>query len=277
LHPRVTADVERAQEDFDVKKLSALATVSAMTFCLVSAVGAGCSSTTTNTTTTADSGPDATRPRPDAAPEDAGPAVCPTTDPIASTDLAYAEPTPLKMDCTVDDYNALVDYLNKNQSATVSNVDTFLKTRGTACHDCVFADASGGTWGPLPIVGGQLQTINVGSCFTIVTGNPVLGKDIQNLFDCESVACGDCTDQSSYTACKSQADKGACKGILAQAQQDFASVDQTLFDTCGSFTDSVREQCVGAIDAGDAGDAGDASDDADAADAADADDADADQ
>lgn len=262
-----------------VKTLRALAALSATTLLLVSSLGAGCSSSSTSTETeVVDSGLDATRPRPVAPVEDAGPQLCPTVDPIASTDLAYKEPTAVRQDCSVDDYNALLDYLNKNDNATVSQVKTFLKGRGGKCYDCVVTDASAATWGPLPTQAGQLVTINVGSCFTLVSGNPALGKDIQNLFDCESLACKDCTDQAEYSACKKKADQGACKAILAQAQKDFANVDEALFDRCGSFTDAVREQCVGVVtDGGDGGggdaDSGDAGDDAADADldAADAD------
>jgi hypothetical protein len=257
-----------------VKKLSALATVTAAALASMSALGTGCSTTTTTTEEpVVDSGP-TVRPRPDAAEEDAGPQVCPTTDPIPAADLPWRPPTPLKGDCSQADYKALDDYLTANTSATVSQVDAFLKNRSQVCHDCVFTDANATTWGPIPTAGGNLVTINIGSCFALLSGKEAAGKSIQNLFDCELVACADCATQAEYDACSKKADQGACKAILTQAQKDFGGVPDTIFDQCGSFMDSVRVQCVAPADAaGDAGDAGDDASDAsdDAADAADGD------
>lgn len=255
-----------------LKRLFALATVSALALVVVSTAGAGCSSTSDPATPT-EAGPDA-RPHPDTGAEDAEGPKCPSTAPITPADprLAYKDPNAAKTDCSVADHEALVDYFAaadaKGQTVTLSQVDTFLKGRGQECHDCVFTDAKAATWGPLPVADGQLVTINWGMCYALLSGRNEVGKAVQQWSDCLDLACVDCVDdRSTLQACYKKAANGACKDVGAQGQTVTASVDiDALDDACTKFTDLVRVACVGALpdgggDSGDASEGGDGGDD----------------
>jgi hypothetical protein len=241
-----------------LKKLFALASFTAITGVVVAVSATGCSSSTTTSTTDEDGGgttkpKDASADRGPVEEEDAGPATCPSTDPVAEADLPWAPPTPTQVGkCSTGDIADFEKFLKDNPSSTNEQFEAHIKTANATCHACIFTDASKPTWGPIPTSGGKLVTINIGACFALVSGKEACGKAIQNEFDCEFVACGDCADDTAFSNCRKKAQTGACKPFIQAIQTGCNGVPATVDDACGSFFDSVRIQCVSAAtDAGD--------------------------
>lgn len=241
------------------KKMFALASFTAVTGVVAAVAAAGCSSTTETTTSTEDSGSSTTKPK-DASTdrstveeEDAGPSTCPSTDPIAESDLPWAPPTKTQAGkCTQQMLDGFEKFLKDNPNTTNEQFEAEIKKTSATCHSCIFTDANNPTWGPIPTSGGKLVTINIGACFALVSGKEACGKAIQNEFDCEFVACGQCADDTAFSNCRKKAQTGACKPFIQAIQSGCNGVPATVDDVCGSFFDSVRIQCVSAsTDAGD--------------------------
>ena len=226
-----------------------------LTFAVASVMavgGAGCSSPEV-IVVPADVTPDAPvvdRIVPEAATEDAAP-MCPLDTPPPDGSLPWKPPTPARMACTLDDFNALDQYLKASPNATTSDVEAFVKKRSAVCHDCIFTDAAKATWGPVPMENGQLLTINIGGCFSILAKSDACGQDIQNVFDCSYDSCALCED-ATFEKCLTTAQKGICKPFVSKETDDCASAPTDINDRCGSFIRSVRVQCVAESDAGDA-------------------------
>ena len=176
-----------------VKKLFALASVTGLSGLVVSIAVAGCSSTTTVVDNSAtDSGPSATDagPKKDATPPsgddddttEAGATTCPSSDPVDAADLPWAPPTKTQNGaCTQSQLDEFNKFLTDNPTTTNAQfIDHIKKSTPTTCGACVVTDASAATWGPLPTSNGDLVTINIGSCFALVSGKEACGKAIQN-------------------------------------------------------------------------------------------------
>jgi hypothetical protein len=253
-----------------VKKLFALASVTGLSGLVIAVAAAGCSSTTTipgdvpdtgATPTDSGKGKETTPPKgDDDDTTEAGPATCPSTDPVAAADLPWMPPTPTKVGaCTQAQLDEFNKFLTDNPTTTNAQfIDHIKKSSPTTCGACVVTDAAAATWGPLPSSNGDLVTINIGSCFSLVSGKEACGKAIQNEFDCEFVACGDCTDDTAFDSCRTKSQKGACKPYVSGIATACNGVPATVDDACGSFFDSMRVQCVsltadGGVDGGDAG------------------------
>jgi hypothetical protein len=172
-------------------------------------------------------------------------ATCPTTDPVAAADLPWKPPSALQAgQCTTADLTAIQGFLTSTPGATNAQLEAFVLGRSQACHDCVFTDASAPTWGPIPMSGGKLVTVNIGGCFALVSGVVPCGKAIQNEFDCEFVACADCASSPAFQVCQKVAQQGACKPFVTAIQSACVGVPTTVDDACGTYLDSIRVQCV---------------------------------
>jgi hypothetical protein len=233
------------------KKVFALASFTALTGVIALGTAAGCSSSTTSSSTEDTDGStvkkDASSDRSTTpVDDDAGPTTCPSSDPVAASDLPWAPPTATQPGlCQEKDLTAFQDWLKANTSATNDQFMQYIKTEaGDNCYNCIFTDASKSTWGPIPISGGKLVTINVGACFALASGNTGCGQAIQNEFDCEFVACADCADDTSFQSCQKKAQTGACKPFVQAIQSGCSGVPATVDDVCGSFIDTIRIQCV---------------------------------
>ncbi len=248
-----------------VKKLFALASVTALTGLMTAVAVAGCSSTTVQATDgdaavapTGDGGK--VVPKKDAtADEDSGePAsgTCPTLDKIDATALPWKAPFKSVGACTAKELSDLVTFIDTNSSAKYA--DWKKTVTGASCSKCMFGKEADATWKPLlEDASGQLVGLNVGGCIAIASGAEKCGQSYQNWFDCRFEACTDCPngDTAALQKCLSAASKGACKPA-------FDAVGTVCGDTvigdaetaCNGdkfvFEGPIKAQCIGLAEGG---------------------------
>lgn len=253
-----------------VKKLFALASVTALTGLLGAAAVAGCSSTTTQevaadgapgTGTSGTSGgaktdTGTTKPKTDSGTtideEDSstGPTTCPTSDPIDQTALPWKAPYKAEGACTEKNLADLVTYVDTNASAKYAD---WKKQVSATCATCIFGKETDATWKPLlEDSKGQLVELNVGGCIGIASDNVKCGQAYQNWFDCRFEACAECPegDSAALSKCLSAASKTACKPAFNAVGT--VCGDQAIGDAetaCNGdsfvFEGPIRLQCIG--------------------------------
>jgi len=126
----------------------------------------------------------------------------------------------------------------------MQDIVDFVKERSATCSSCIFTDANAGTWGPIPLVDGDAETVNVGACWGLVSGDASCGKAAQNEQDCTYEACTDCSDTASFEQCQQASLKGPCASEAAAFQKSCAAVITNAPSSCTDFYDSIRVQCV---------------------------------
>lgn len=169
---------------------------------------------------------------------------CPVAS-VAASSLPWAAAKALQPNaCTTANITSMESWLQANPSATNAQFQSYVQSLSQTCHDCVFTDGNAATWGPVPMSAGSIVTMNIGACFALVSGNAACGKAIQNAFDCELVACADCTTDSALTTCRTQSRSGACAPYVSAIQTSCAGLSSTIDNVCGSLFDSIRAQCV---------------------------------
>ncbi len=246
-----------------VKKLFALASVTALTGLMVSVAGAGCSSTTTEPGAAADAATDAKKPPVEAGPEpEAGPETCP--DPAAvvkAADLAalnWMAPGAVQNVCNQTDYDSLKAVFDAGKGS--ASFKAIKESLSPTCQACVFTPAKGGTrWGMVAETDKGAYDNRSGSCYAQLS-TAECGKAIFELETCGNVVCpqDECTDQQT---CIGKAVKGPCKEFATTFQA--ACTDQTVGDKCDDFFKTIQVSCGGGGDVDGGVDAGE-----DAADAA---------
>lgn len=229
-----------------VKKVFALASVTALSGLMISMVAAGCSSTTTidpvdsstdNFVPKNDSG------RPDTAvDEDTGTPTCPSTDPIDTSDEVFKTPTPAVVGaCTEADLKAMEDVVAKGNIQALADLGANVSATCKACAFTANGDTAA-TWGPIVsnvTIGGTATDIfNTGACLAIVSGNEACGKAYAAFNDCNDFACKDCAS-SAVQACQTKAAQGACDPQRA-----------AVVSTCGANITTYLNQCQAASEKG---------------------------
>ena len=240
-----------------VKKLFALASVTALTGLMAAVAASGCSSTTTvDGTPTAETGPDAKGPLKEAAPPDpdveAGPATCPAPTPVTEADigLTWVAPGTPQSVCGQADLDALKALFAAGKgSAKYVDIE---KALGATCGPCVFTAKAGARWGVIIKDGAQIAADNSqGACFAVLSTTEC-GKARFNIDSCLDIACPqqECgSDEASARACNTKALKGPCKAFVAPYTT--ACPDETtLLKNCNSFTRVIEVVCGGGPDGG---------------------------
>jgi hypothetical protein len=208
-----------------VKKMFALASVTALTGLVVSVAMTGCSSTTPLPAvgTDTDSGPVVTDAgkkadaKPPVGDDEEAPASteCKGTTEVDATKLPWKAPFQAIGACTPADLASLVKFVDESKNAKYA--DWKGSVTNAACNACIFGKESEATWRPLlENAGGELVGLNVGGCIAIASKNEKCGQSYQNWFDCRFEACGDCPDGDSAALqkCLAAASKGGCKKAL---------------------------------------------------------------
>jgi hypothetical protein len=243
-----------------VKKLFALASVTALTGLMVSVAAAGCSSTTTETTETDAAAASDTGAKKEAStpePEDSAVSTeCKGTTTVDATALPWKSPAKDIGACSADELKGLVDFLSANDTAKYAEWKT--KITNPACNACVFGKESEATWKPLlENAAGDLVGLNVGGCIAIASGNDACGKSYQQWFDCRFEACADCPsgDTTSLQKCLTAASKGGCKAAfdaVGTVCGDAAIGDyETACDGVKYvFEGPIKAQCIGLSEGG---------------------------
>ncbi len=246
-----------------LKKLFALASLTALTGLLASIAASGCSSETT--VTTLDGSTDASRDR-STQPIDSGPVTCPTEEPIDTSAYKWRSPTLSPGACTEANLQALITYTENNEDATFKQLRDHLATISTTCASCAFG-TDGTTWPPMVLTStGNLSVLNVGGCIAIASGSDGCGKAYQAWFECRFEACADCPDgdTTGFRSCLTAASQGACSAAIDKVLDACGEQIEEYETTCDNdqfvFEAPIRAQCIGPSDGGDAG--GDADADA---------------
>lgn len=259
-----------------VKKLFALASVSALAG-LVSMVGAaGCSDEVVEVVATEDAGADVKKaPKADSGPtpvedDDAGDEpvekTCLTEKEIDPSTLPTAPALIVKGACTTDESKAITDFLQ----AKIDAKDFGFKQSEWAasvsekCASCVFTEESAEKWGV--IIGtakDEFATYNRGGCIEVQSGNAACGEAYQAFQYCSTYACGlECKTQEEYDACSDDQDAiygGPCKATLDAVTPTCGKDIGTWETACskGGLTTFISAQCiVGSSKTPDAGDGG---------------------
>lgn len=238
-----------------LKRIFALASVTALSGLVAAVAAAGCSSTVISAQAEGgvEGGVDARVVREAAPEEEAGPPKCPTTAPIDATSSPWKPPGVIPGSCTEDEIKALVKAVDDNNQITYPALKAIITN--AACKSCLFAP-DGAKWAPfIENAKGEFDRQNFGGCIAAVTGNEACGKAYSQYDDCVSTACGDCADQASFDKCASPAAKGACKVATANVNTVCGAAISGI-STCQNLSDkylfesAARALCVGTGDGG---------------------------
>jgi hypothetical protein len=196
-----------------VKKLFALASVTALTGLVSAATSVGCSDD--NSATGGDAATDARRETGPVTPgdEEPEPKSCMVTTPLDFSAEPYAPPNIHLGVCTDANFQALLDYLNAQLDKADKGDKEALKFTNTQwaegaklsteCAACVFTKDNASNWGA--IIGDKVKdtfvNYNWGGCMNVVTGSEQCGKTFQQLYECRLEACAPCTTESEATGC----------------------------------------------------------------------------
>jgi hypothetical protein len=201
-----------------IRKLFALASVSALAG-LVSAMGAaGCAETTVQPGPSDDAGTDAKTKADARAPvgDDEEPVVeqCYKDDAIDVSTYPYKPARVQAGSCTPAVFDVIKDVLEAGGgSASLSEVRDAIATKESAtCVECVFAEDDD-TWAPF-VTSGETTVHNIGGCFEMLSGKASCGKAVQQWNKCLGKACEkcegaegkECTQAVQTTACKDSTD-----------------------------------------------------------------------
>ena len=237
-----------------VKKLFALASVTALTGLMAAVAASGCSSSTVvDATPLTEAGPDAKVPPKDSGkepdPEETGAATCPTTTPVTEADIgltwvAPGAPQSVCIQKNLDDLKAL--FAAGKGSAKYTDIE---KTLGTTCAPCVFTAKAGPRWGLLVKDGANVIADNsLGACFGALS-TAECGKARFEIDSCLEIACPQTDCGTDLKICSTKALKGACKSFVTPYTKACPD-EQTLLDNCTNFTRIIEVTCGGGPDAG---------------------------
>jgi hypothetical protein len=242
-----------------LKKVFAVASVTALTGLVASVAASGCSSTTSvggdeGGVSVSEAG-DAKKPVEAGPEQEAGPSTCPTTDPIDATTAPWKPPQALPGSCTEKQILDLVAFVDANKSTTYADLKKAVTD--ATCASCLFVK-DGDKWGPfVEKADGTFLRNNFGGCVAVTSGKEACGKAFSQFDDCLGVACQDCADQAATTKCNTAAGKGACKDAATAFVKE--CTDATPVTACDDLTKTytfeaaARALCVGTGDGGDGG------------------------
>ena len=235
-----------------VKKMFALASVTALTGLIAAVAASGCSSTTTVDNPPAEAGLTDTKVeaavKKDADPVEAEAATCPKATPITAADigLTWIAPGAPQSVCDQSNLDALKKvFADGKGSAKYTDIE---KSLGATCGACVFTQVKGTRWGVILKDGANIAGDNSsGSCAGQNAG-AACGKAAFELDACGDLACPqtECTDQQACFK-KAFAAKGPCGTFAASYRTDCAALDTTA---CDNFIKTIVASCGGGPEGG---------------------------
>jgi len=238
-----------------VKKMFALASVTALSGLMAAVAASGCSSTTTVDNPGAETGvPDAkleAAVKPDTSVDTDAPAdTCPAPTPITATDigLTWVAPGAPQAVCDQSNLDALKKvFADGKGSAKYTDIE---KSLGATCAACVFTPKAGARWGVIIKDGTNIAADNSsGSCYA-QNSTAECGKATFELDACVDIACpqSECTDAAACTK-KAVAAKGPC-ATFTKAFQTGCPDAAALGDLCDNFIKTIVASCGGGPEAG---------------------------
>jgi len=250
-----------------MKRIFALASVSALGGLTAAASAAGCSSDEAAGSRPTDAGIDVKRGK------EAGPAVDPTeagdlesclsTDPIDATRFPYAKAVKSAGACTEDDLKAISAFFEeKTNAGDEVLVSEWSKEVSEQCSKCAFTTSDAAEWGPILVKDDRLENVNRGGCIEVLSGSEACGRAYQQVTECRLEACiAKCKTQDEFTACLQDAEgifDGPCKESYDLMDEDCGAMLGAYETGCRgtdwTFEGPVKVQCITGGAAGDAGD-----------------------
>jgi hypothetical protein len=246
-----------------MKKLVAVASVTALSVFVSMSTVVGCSSDPPAPSVDPDAGTDANPGKkkdvdvPDTVPPPPG---CLTTETIDATQFPYKPVAKSPAACTADEASALSEYfaakVNAGQSVVISD---WAKEVSTQCSECVFSDGTGDKWTPIIVKDDKLQALNRGGCIEIMTSSAECGEAYQQVMDCRYAACSKCTSDQEFSECVGDGDtifSGPCKDafekVITACGDELEAAQTACQGENWQFEGPIRAQCV----TGDEGDGG---------------------
>ena len=156
---------------------------------------------------------------------------CLSKDPIDATKYDYIKVSkPVKAACTAKELTDFSAYY-KAHASDMDFIDTWPTAVGENCAKCVFTDATGDTpptsWGPMVVSlddqGAKTFSVNRGGCIEAVSGKEACGRSYQQFQDCTIDAClKDCKTQADFTKCRQDATvlTTSCKDAFTAVKND---------------------------------------------------------
>jgi hypothetical protein len=208
-----------------------------------------------------------------------GGARCPDATPIPTATIDgiwhWAAPNGIQSVCTPSDIAAVKAAFEDAANQTYDDVVRELSQpgdlpSGAACLACIASTAGSANDGYMVQLTDDTQTPpqfyvdNAGACFAL-TASPACGQAITYLNYCAGLACGGCTNNTSYGNCLgSKGVKTACADEVSAFQTSCTAflapledVSSTLNRACGDPVDAISSMCNGGIfDGGTLGDGG---------------------
>jgi hypothetical protein len=244
-----------------VKKIYAMASLSALSGMVSAASTTGCSNEENKAAATADASasPSATQDTKPASKPDAGEDVdqeqsCLATEAIDATRFPYSRAKRSAGACTTKELDAMSaffgDKARKGEDVVISD---WAKTVGDSCAKCVFSEKTASEWGPVLVKDNKLDNVNRGGCIEIASGKEACGKAYQRVAECRLEACSQsCTTADEFTSCLSDIEKifvGPCKGAYDTLEKECGTDGLAKYETAcrgASFTfeGPVRVQCI---------------------------------
>lgn len=169
-------------------------------------------------------------------------ATCPPSTPITVADigLTWLAPGAPQSACSQTNLDALKALFAMNGgSAKYTDIEVAL---GATCSACAFTQVKGSRWGIIIKNGATVAADNSsGSCFAQVSGN-ACGKAAFELDACVDIACpvGDCVDTAKCTQ-KAVATTGPCRTFAST----FKAACPAVGTECDNFLKTIMASCGG--------------------------------
>lgn len=241
-----------------VRRIFALASVSALSGLVSAVAAAGCSSDDP----TAKSPLEAGSPNQNAEggargePDDGGISSdepCMEKDSIDATKFPYATAKKAPNACTNQELEDLAKFFTeKAQNTEDIVISDWAKVVSDTCATCVFSDGTGAEWSPILVKNNKLDNVNRGGCIEIASGKRSCGEAYQRVAECRLAACADtCKTAEGFTECLQDVEgifTGPCKGAYDTLQKecgnDLPNYEAACRGSAYTFEGPVRVQCV---------------------------------
>ncbi len=247
-----------------VKRILALASVSALTGLVSAVAAAGCSSNDPEQKTSLEAGAPGL---PEGGAKGEGgssssssggdngddPPACMETGTIDATKFPYATAKKAPNACSAKELDDLAKYFtNKAQNTEDISIADWKKSVGDTCAKCVFSDSTAAEWSPILVKGDKLDNVNRGGCIEIASGKRSCGEAYQRVAECRLAACVDtCKEAKAFTQCLQDVEgifSGPCKGAYDTLQKecgnDLSKYEAACRGNAYTFEGPVRVQCI---------------------------------
>jgi hypothetical protein len=186
---------------------------------------------------------------------------CLSTEPIDATQFPYTKAVRSPGACSTQESSTLLAYFTKaTEDGDDVKVTPWAATVTASCAKCVFSDGTG-DWTPIIVKDDRLEDVNRGGCIEILSGKEACGRAYQRVSKCRLEACTKkCTTQDGFTECVGDAaslfvDPGPCKAAYEELEKECGTNLGAYEEGCrgagATFVGPIRVQCItGGEDAG---------------------------